>query len=592
MALDAITLALTADELRQQLAGARIDKIYQPAGQDVVLHLRTQRETSQLLISARPGSARVCLTDERYDNPQTPPPFCMLLRKHLGAGRVVDIRTEASERIVYFVFLCTNEMGDLVYNTLCAELMGRHCNMVLVASGADEPSAINGGKILDALSHVSLDDSAVRQLLPGLPYTLPPQREKGSLIESPLEAFLHAITTSEQPLAAAVQSAAGDIGPVVAREVAFRTTGSQTMAACALSAPQHTALQETVAALREDYQNGGNPTIVYDDEGEPIEFSFTPLTQYLPRYTLTECADYSTMLEVYYAEKDRINRLRSKSKSLRITVQNALGRAQRKHAARLQDREKSKQSDQMQLEGELLTANLHTFERGDASVTVHNWYTDEPVTIELDRRLSPSDNAQKRFKSYKKMQTAQKKLRVLIYRSKREIEYLESIMYQLDGAENDADLEDIQNELRQQSYLRRRPTKKRRKEKPAGFLRYRSGDGFLILVGRNNRQNDQLTLKTARGKDLWFHTQNGPGSHVVVMSEGKDIPQATQDTAAQLAVWHSKQRHSANVAVDCTEVKNIRKTAGLPPGMVLYENQNTVFVTVGEEDIAAIARAD
>ncbi|MDL2325168.1 NFACT family protein [Ruminococcaceae bacterium OttesenSCG-928-A16] len=572
MALDAATLALCAAELTEILLDARVDKVFQPTRDEVILQLRTRAETFRLLLSARSGSARACLTQTSYENPAIPPSFCMLLRKHLTGGRLFAVRTIPAERIVFFDFTCTNEMGDLVQNTMAAELMGRYCNLVLVQND----------KIIDALKRVDFEASEVRQLLPGLAYTLPPQPKQLHFLTAPASQITAAIAQMDVPVAEALRKTTGGVGPVVLREACYRALGGQDKAASALLPAELAALQTAIEQIRDDFEKGGQPNLVRRADGMPAEFSFTRLTQYLPQFTLEEYPGFSAMLEGYYAEKDRVERLRQKSKQLRKTLQNMHERALRKQAARTEELAESEQSDGLRIFGELLTANLHTFAKGDKIVRVQNWYNGEMVDIALDVRLGPSANAQKYFKEYKKKQTAIKMLRQLLEAGEKEIEYFGTVLYEVDTAEGEAALNEIRAELKAQGYLKHyKPRDK--KQKPADFLRYHSSDGFLILVGRNNLQNDKLTLKTARGKDLWFHTKNAPGSHVVVLSEGQDIPLATQNEAAMLAVVHSSQKNSAKVPVDYTEVRNIRKTGDLPPGMVLYEHYETAYVTPEEE---------
>ena len=487
MALDAATLALTAAELKTTLADAKIAKLFEPTRDELVITLRTRTETDCLLLSARSGSARVCLTEESFENPETPPSFCMLMRKHLTGGRLLDVRMEPGDRIVYFEFQCTNEMGDLVRNILCAELMGRYSNLVLVQNG----------KIIDALKRVDFEDSDVRQLLPGLPYTTPPKPARPDFL--------------------AVSSAS-----IVA-------------AACQRGLPVADALNKTVA--------GVGPVVCHE-------------------------------------------RLRTKSKELHKAVHNMYERAVRKQAARQEELAASGKSEKLRLYGELLSANLYLAEKGMKSITVPNWYDEgKEVTIPLDLRFSPSQNAQNFFKNYKKKQTAARMLVDLLAEDEKEIAYLETVLYEVETASGEAALNEIRAELKSQGYLKYYKQRDKR-QKPADFLRFTSGDGFEILVGRNNAQNDRLTLHTARGKDLWFHVQKAPGSHVVVMSRGEDIPDTTKQEAAELAVVYSstfKAGAAAKVAVDTTEVKNIWKANGAKPGMVLYEVYTTVYVTPREK---------
>lgn len=589
MALDAATLALVATQLKSGMVDARIDKIYQPTRDEVVFLMRSRTGAFRLLLSARSGSARVCLTGEEYENPPVPPTFCMLMRKHLTGGRLLDVRTPPGERIVFFDFQCRNEMGDEVVNTLAAELMGRYSNLVLVRGlpTLQDPQ-LNSPKIIDALKRVDFEDSEVRQLLPGLAYTLPPRPDKLDFIEAPVQTVLEAVETGGLPVAELLRKTLGGIGPVVVREVCFRAFGGRDVLAGQQDPEDKKALAEALQAIRDDYAGGGKPCLVRKPDGSPTEFSFTRLTQYLPGCVLEEYPDFSQLLEAYYASRDRIDRLRQKSKQLRKTVQSMYERAVRKQAARTEELAESQQSDGLREMGELLTANLHAFKRGDAAVQLQSWTDGRQVDIPLDVRLTPSGNAQKYFKEYKKRLTAARMLAELLQAGEREIVYLDTVLYEIDQAAGEAALEEIRAELKAQGYLKHyKPRDKR--QKPADFHRYLSSDGFVILAGRNNAQNEKLSLKTARGKDLWFHTKNAPGSHVVVMSEGQDIPLPTQNEAAMLAVWHSSQKNSAQVPVDYTQVKNLRKTGDLPPGMVLYEHYETAYIT---PDPAVIERLE
>lgn len=567
MALDAATLALCARELKTTLLDSRIDKIFEPTRDEVLLLLRTRTDTYRLLLSARSGSARVCLTGESFENPATPPGFCMLLRKHLAGGRLLDIRMEPGERIVFFDFQCVNEMGDLVKNTLAAELMGRYSNLVLVQDG----------RILDALKRVDFEDSAIRQLLPGLPYTMPPRPARPDFFSVSSAALVALAMQKDLPVADALMKSCGGVGPVVCREAAFRALGDSHRPANELTAAEQSALAAALDAIRDDHAVGGVPTAAAAPDGRPVEFSFTALTQYGPDACRTY-PDFSALLEDYYAVKDRAERLRQKSRDLLKTVRNLHERAVRKQAARTEELAQSEASDELRIKGELVQANLWQIERGMSSVTVDNYYTGQKETIPLDVRLSPSGNAQKYFKEYKKKQTAAKMLARLLEEGAREIEYLETVVYEVETASGEQALGEIRAELKSQGYLKYYKVRDK-KQKPADFFRYRSTDGFLILVGRNNAQNDKLTLHTARGRDLWFHVKNAPGSHTVVISEGQPIPDSTREEAAQLAVLHSSQAGGAKVPVDYTFVRNIRKTGDLKPGMVLYDTYETAYIT-------------
>ncbi len=577
MAMDAATLALVTDELARLLLDAKIDKIFEPTRDEVVLTLRTRTETFRLLLSARSGSARVCLTQDTFENPLTPPGFCMLLRKHLTGGRLIAVSREPGDRIVYFTFKCTNEMGDLVENTLAAELMGRYSNLVLV----------QGGRIIDALKRVDFTDSDVRQLLPGLAYTLPPKPDRLDFCTVPAADIVAAACQKDLPAAAALARVLTGVGPVVTREAVFRAFAADPRAADVpageLNAPRRAALTAALAALQREHTAGGTPTAVRLPQGEgeapkPVEFSFFVPQQYGPAAVLTTYAGYSELLEDYYAAKDRSERLRQKSRELYKAVHNLYDRAVRKQANRREELAQSEKADELRLCGELLQANLWACQKGDRAVTVTDYYTGEEKTIRLDPRLTPNGNAQKYFKDYKKRQTAGKMLQKLLTEGEDEIEYLQTVLYEVEAAPGEQALNEIRAELKSQGYLKYYKQRDKR-QKPADFLRYRSSDGFEILVGRNNVQNDKLTLHTARGKDVWFHVQKAPGSHVVVMSRGQDVPDTTREEAAELAVLHSSQKGGARVAVDTTEVKNIWQANGAKPGMVLYTVYTTVIVT-------------
>ncbi|MEG1380982.1 MAG: NFACT RNA binding domain-containing protein [Ruthenibacterium sp.] len=571
MALDAATIALTVAELALALGDAKIDKIFEPTRDEVVLNLRKRDGNARLFLSARSGSARVCLTQENFENPMTPPSFCMLLRKHFTGGRLIGVRTVADERIAFFDFQCTSEMGDTVQNTIAVELMGRYSNLVLVQND----------KIIDALKRVDFEDSDIRQLLPGLPYVLPPKPEKLSFLTAQPAEIVAALAEKTLPVGDALMKIACGIGPVVCREAAFRAFGGRDVNAAQMTAEETAALTAAIAEIQTIYQSNPAPTAVLAPDGRPIEFSFLPLTQYLQAENgmqLVPYSGFSALLEGYYATKDKAERVRQKSRELNKTVHNLYERAVRKQAARKEEQAQGAASDYLRVYGELLSANLWAFERGAKSVTVNNYYDGQDVSIPLDVRLSPSGNAQKYFKDYKKKQTAAKMLTQFLADGEREVAYLETVLYEVGAAEGEQALGDIRAELKSEGYLKYYKSKDK-KQKPADFFRYQSSDGFLILVGRNNLQNDKLTLKTARGRDIWFHVKNAPGSHAIVVGEGQAIPDSTKTEAAMLAAYHSSQSAGVKVQVDYTEVKNVRKTGDLKPGMVLYDPYETAVVT-------------
>ena len=425
-------------------------------------------------------------------------------------------------------------------------------------------------------------DSDVRQLLPGLPYTTPPKPARPDFLLVSSASIVAAACQRELPVADALNKTVAGVGPVVCREAAWRAFDGEHLPANELTDAQKRSLMAAIDELKELHAQGGCPCSVTAPDGKPVEYTFFRPQQYGEQYTIREWPSFNAMLEGYYAEKDRAERLRTKSKELHKAVHNMYDRALRKQAARQEELAASGKSEKLRLYGELLSANLYLAQKGMKSLTVPNWYDEgKEVTIPLDLRFSPSQNAQNFFKNYKKKQTAARMLVDLLAEGEKEIAYLETVLYEVESASGEAALNEIRMELKNQGYLKYYKQRDK-KQKPADFLRYTSSDGFEILVGRNNAQNDKLTLHTARGKDLWFHVQKAPGSHVVVMSRGEDIPDTTKQEAAELAVIHSsayKAGTGAKVAVDTTEVKNIWKANGAKPGMVLYEVYTTVYIT-------------
>lgn len=576
MALDSMTMALLADELNRQLADSRVDKIHQPSKDEMVFHMRRRSGSFKLLLSARSGTARICVTQEEFENPAAPPSFCMLMRKYFSGARFVSARAVEGERLIMLTFSATSEMGDTVKLEIAAELMGRYANLVL----------INGdGRIIDAMKRVDADASALRQLLPGLVYKLPPRKDSPVFV-SRTRQVLEKVFAFDGPVDKALLKCSMGMSPVIAREIAG-LSGVGDTSASKLTVNRQQQVRRAAEKVLEYYHNPSF-TVVYGHDGMPAEYSFMPLSQYRG----LESRSYDSLnrlLDEYYSEKDRAERLRQKGKDLHKLVQNLLDRAQRKQIARKEELAQSEDNDKYRIYGELLTANLYKLEKGMKSVSVENYYDGITVTIPLDPKLGGNRNAQKYYREYKRKQTAVKMLTKLIRQGEIELEYLNSVAYNVASASGEKELMAIREELHGAGYLKYYKNRDK-KQKPRDFIRYTSSDGFLILVGRNNLQNERLTMKTARGKDMWFHVKKAPGSHVVVMSEGRDIPLKTQNEAAMLAVYHSSLKGSPKVEVDYTFVKNIRKTADLKPGMVIYDIYESAPVTVDEKALSELRR--
>lgn len=566
MALDSITMSLLAAELDEKLRGSRIDKIHQPSKDEVVFHMRKKDGNIKLLLSARSGSARLCITEESFENPQVPPSFCMLLRKYMSGAHFVSASAVEGDRIIMLSFTATSEMGDTVNIDIAAELMGRYANLVV----------INGdGKIIDAMKRVDADASSVRQLLPGLMYKLPPNRDNPKFI-SETDAVMDKVFSYGGTVSRAFLRCSQGMGPVIAREIECLAHTADSYADN-LTEQQKADVIKAAETVKKYYRQP-RYTVIYNRQGSPSEFSFMPLAQY-EGLSAKSFESLNELLDEYYSEKDKAERMRQKGKDLHKLVQNLVDRTVRKQTARKEELARSTDNEKYRIYGELLTANLWQLEKGMKKVKVLNYYDNTEITIPLDPKLTGNQNAQKYYKEYKRKQTAVKMMTQLIAQSQIELEYLQSVAYSVNNAQSEKELMAIRSELHDAGYLKYYKNKEKR-QKPQDFIRYISSDGFLILVGRNNLQNDRLTMKTARGKDMWFHIKNAPGSHVVVMSEGRDIPLPTQNEAAMLAVYHSSRKESPKAEVDYTFVKNIRKTNDLKPGMVIYDVYESSPVTV------------
>lgn len=581
MALDAATIALLAGELDEQLQASRITKITQPTKDEVLFTMHNRQSTFGLFVSARSGGARACLTNSTFENPAVPPSFCMLLRKYVTGGRFVRVRHIVGERILFFDFECTTQLRDVVTLTLAAELMGRYSNLVLI--GEDE-------RVIDALKRVDAEASSLRQLLPGVKYTLPPAQGKPAFLASDAQSIVSMAREVDAPISQALMKVTTGVGPVIYREIAYRAFGDVEPQGAKMNDVQAAKLQECVLEIQREHASGGVPTTIETDEGEGVEFSFTALTQYTVGTKTKTFSTYSELLESYYFEKDRTQRLHQQGKSLAKQVNNLYERAQRRQAARKQELLESEGCEDLRVQGELVSANLHLIQRGQSSVTVMNYYTGEEQLIPLDVRLTPAGNAQKYFKNYKRKITAAKMLATLLEQGEQEIEYLASVRYVLEQASTKAQLDEIYSELVAGGYIRARKSRQRQKQaKAEPFLRYRASTGHLILVGRGNVQNDALTMKTARGKDVWLHVKDAPGSHTVVMSGGQDVPIQALNEAAHVAVKHSSLNGGAKVAVDYTPVRNVKKPPGAKPGMVIYDPYETAFITLDEQLVQTLA---
>lgn len=566
MPFDAIFLSAVCDELRQELIGARVEKIQQPARDMVVLQLRGK---ARLLLSASGSRPRFHVTQASYENPAQPPMFCMLLRKHLAGGRIAAIEQPPAERSVELTLDCTDEMGTPCQKRLILELMGRNSNLILTDGE---------NRILDCMRRVDFEMSEQRQVLPGLFYHRPPRQEgkltPQELTEPALERLL-AQTAAPVHLDRWIVDHVAGISPLIARELAFDFCGETDADVLTLDRAR---LAE--ALTQPSLLQARQPTLLLCG-GRPKDFTYCPIRQYGAYMTARTMPSFSALLDAFYTETEQRERMLQKSQSLRRTVTNLLERTRRKLAAQRKEREASLDRETLRRRGDIVTANLHAMTRGMTVLRAEDFYQEDMPEIEIPLRpeLSPQQNAARFYKEYNKAKHAEKILAEQIARGEIEEEYLGAVLDELNRAESERDLAEIRAELEAGGYVRNADRRRQQKQPASRPMRFRSSDGFEILVGRNNRQNDQLSLKTARRDDLWLHIQKFHGTHVIVCCAGAPVPDGTITEAAMLAAWYSQAREGQNVPVDVTQVRNLRKPNGAKPGMVVYDRYRTVIVT-------------
>ena len=581
MALDGMMLSMLRRELQGSLIGARIDKIYQPSREELVFLLRTQEGSRRLLLSAQASAARAHLTNLSGENPAQPPMFCMLLRKQLGGAKLSAIRQPGFERVLLFDFDTVNELGDPVTLTLAAELMGRWSNLILVGEG---------GRILDAVRRVGADRSSLRQILPGLTYELPPAQERISAAASPWEIIDRLKAGRDLELGHLLQSTLEGASPILAREIASRALRGRQLAKSELTEEDWRSLATQLAALSGLLSSGKiTPTMILTPADEPKDFSFLAIGQYGCTMHQRYFDTISELLDAFYGERTEVDRMRQRTADFSRTLRSRIERVERKLAAQREELLACQNRDALRKNGDLLSANLWQLEKGMTSVTVQDFYDESgaDLTIRLDPRLTPTQNVQHYYKEYRKADTAEKMLRELILSGERELEFLESEFDLMTRARTEAELSAIRAELAETGYLRTRGARRQRAQKLPP-LEYRSSDGYRILSGRSNVQNEQLTLRESEKHDIWFHTQKIPGSHVILITNGEEPPARTYTEAAMIAAANSQAKGGAKVAVDYTQCRNVKKMPGGKPGMVVYEPYYTAFVEADHDKANAL----
>lgn len=573
MAFDGAFLHRIQREIEQAGIGAKVDKVAQPSRDELILTLRGRESGGRLLLSANANSPRVQLTAESPENPAVPPMFCMLLRKRLCGGRLTAVRQPELERVLLLDFDCINELGDHVTYTLAVEIMGRYSNIVLVC----------GGQIVDAIKRVTADMTSERLVLPGLAYELPPPQEKWNILTHSNDEILSRLAAVRPaPLHKALLSVLQGVSPVVCSELQFRAAGDEARSD-ALTPAQQEKLCDALDALRREITDGATVEMVRDEGGKPIDFSFFPLYQY-DSAAVTRMDSASELLDAFYAQRDRMERMRTRAHDLLHILAQATDKLSRKINLQRGELEACGEREELRVCADLLNANLYRLTENASFADVENFYEpDCPIKrIPLDPALSPSRNAQKYYKEYRKAQTAEEMLTTQIAQATAELAYLDTVSDALSRAQTERELQEIRQELADQGYLRR-STDRRRPLPLLKALRFTTSDGFQVLVGRNNRENDQLTLRQAADMDYWFHVKNIPGSHTILVTNGVEPSEQAITEAAQLAAFHSKASASAQVPVDYTRVRHVHKPQGAKPGMVIYDHYRTAFVTPSAE---------
>ena len=565
MALDTVMLSALAAELRPKLEGARIDKVRQPEREQVLLSIRNKGENMRLLINAGAGSGRVALTRQSFENPAEPPMFCMLLRKYLVGARIEKLTQPNWERLLMVDIISHNELGDSVCLKLAIELMGRSSNLVLVG---------DDGRIIDCLRRMEYGGDVQRRMLPGMIYRLPPAQKKPLIFDCDRAQIESALNSSEdgKPLDKRLLDSFSGLSPLVCRELVHRAFYDIS------------CLPDALEAFLESVRAGEfTPTLLTKD-GKPAEYSFMQLKQYGSEYEQQSLNSFSELLDAYYSKRELSERRRRRARELSHSVKTARDRIQRKLVCRLEELERTYGREEIRKNAELLTANMYRVKRGDSSVTVEDYYTDgcPSVEIKLDILKTPQQNAAAMFKEYNKLKTAEIHLTALVAEGEKQLDYLNSVLDELERAETERDLAEIRRELLETGYLKNQKGAKPDKSKKQGPMRFISSDGYEILVGRSNSQNDELTTKTARRTDIWLHTKSVHGSHVIISCEGREPPERTIAEAASIAAYYSQGREGGKTAVDYTAVRFVRKPSGSMPGKVVYTDYRTVMAEADE----------
>ena len=578
MAFDGITIANIVHELNRNLLDGRINKIAQPETDELLLTIKTPGGQRRLSISASASLPLIYLTERNKPSPMTAPNFCMLLRKHINNGRITKIWQPKLERIIHFEIEHLDELGDLCKKELIVEIMGKHSNIIFCNED---------GTIIDSIKHVSSQMSSVREVLPGRTYFIPDTMEKSDPLSVSFAEFQRVLTEKPMPLAKAVYTSFTGISPVVAEEICYLSGIDSSLTPRELSEDLLKHLYRQFTLYFEEVSAGHFSPAIYYHGAEPKEFSALPLTHF-SQYIRKEYDSISRLLEDYYAEKNTLTRIRQKSVDLRRVVQTALERNRKKYDLQAKQLRDTENREKFKVYGELIHTYGYNLEPGAKKLEALNYYTNEMITIPLDSTKTPQENALKYFEKYNKQKRTFEALTSLIEETRDDISYLESVSNALDIALSEDDLTQIKEELIESGYIRRKFTKKKVKitSKPFHYL---SSDGYHIYVGKNNLQNEELTFHFASGNDWWFHAKGIPGSHVIVKTNGEELPDRTFEEAGKLAAYYSKNRGSEKIEIDYIEKKHVKKPKGGKPGFVVYYTNYSLMI---DSDISQIKQLE
>lgn len=587
MALDGLVICALAKETEKKIVGGRIDKIHQPEKNELIISVRTFDGAYKLLLCANPSFPRFHITDISKENPQKPPMFCMLLRKHIQSGKILYLKQEENERMITIGIESYDELGYLSEKRLIMEIMGKHSNIIL--TDKDE-------KIIDSIFHVDMTVSSVRQVLPGLKYCPPPSQGKINPKNESVYNIEERLSFDDTPLWKQLMDTYQGISPLLAREAVHSVLGHFDIAGLEASRSDLERVAQNFYSMVKDVEeNSINPCIITDREsGKMLDFSCVDISQYANSALIEHFPNMSLAVESFYMKKAAKESVKQKSGDLLKIVSNNLERCKKKLQIQFETIKKAQKKDKYKVYGDLICANIYRISQGMKEVTLENFYDEGSplVTIPLKTDITPSKNAQRYYQKYNKEKTAETETVKQMELNRSEIEYLESVEEALGMVETGTDISQIREELTSEGYLKNRGNAgKKKKDSLPQPMHFVSDDGYDIYVGKNNKQNDYVTLKLARSTDIWFHTKGIHGSHAIVKTpDAMEVPDSTYLQAASLAAYYSKARNSKSVPVDYTEVKNVKKPSGAKPGMVIYVNYNTLYVDPGEEEASRLKK--